>query len=182
LTNPKKTLLKGKRIVLRPPRASDYREYAAAMKRNAALNGRWINRFKGKAQFNEYLQDLAREDYFRFLICRREDGAIVGMITLFHIIRRSLQSACVGYVIAVPHMRQGYATEALQSVLAFAFERLKLHRVEANIHPDNTASIALVRRAGFTLEGCSRRYLKIRGQWLDHERWAILREDPRPKQ
>ena len=166
--------------MLRPPRASDYREYAAAMKKNTAPPNRWINGFKGKAQFNEYLRDLNADNFFRFLVYRREDCAILGMISLFHIIRRSLQSGCVGYVITAPHLRQGYATEALQLVLDFAFKNLKLHRVEANIHPDNTASIALVRRAGFTREGCSRRYLKIRGQWLDHERWAILREDPRP--
>jgi ribosomal-protein-alanine N-acetyltransferase len=59
----------------------------------------------------------------------------------------------------------------------YAFERLKLHRLEANIQPNNTKSMALVKRAGFTLEGYSRRYLKIGGRWQDHERWAILVED-----
>ena len=61
-----------------------------------------------------------------------------------------------------------------------AFRTLKLHRVEANIEPGNEASIALVRHAGFTREGFSRRYLKHGGRWRDHERWALLREDWRP--
>jgi ribosomal-protein-alanine N-acetyltransferase len=181
LTNFKKTLLQGKRVLLRPPQASDYHEYAAVMKKSAAPHSRWVNGFKGRAQFNEYLREIAADNSFRFLVCRREDDAIVGMISLFHIVRRSLQGAFVGYVIAAPHTRRGYGTEALQLVVDFAFKKLKLHRVEATIHPDNAASIALARRAGFTLEGRLRRYLKIRGRWLDHERWSILREDPRPK-
>jgi [ribosomal protein S5]-alanine N-acetyltransferase len=180
LTTPKKTTLIGKRLLLRPPRPADYREYAAVMKKNGALHERWSNPTAGRAQFNDYLRSNPAENFFRFLICRREDKTIVGMISLFHIVRRSLQSACVGYVIAAPHTRQGHGTEALLLVLDFAFKKLKLHRVEANIHPDNVASIALARRAGFQLEGCSRRYLKVRGQWRDHERWAILKEDPRP--
>ena len=56
-------------------------------------------------------------------------------------------------------------------------EFLRLNRVEANIQPRNRASIALVRRAGFRLEGLSRRYLKISGRWRDHERWALTVED-----
>jgi len=68
-------------------------------------------------------------------------------------------------------------TEALQLMLGHAFGRLGLHRVEANIQPGNVASIRLVKRAGFTREGYSRRYLKIGGRWRDHERWALLRED-----
>ncbi len=66
-------------------------------------------------------------------------------------------------------------------VLREAFGALRLHRVEANIQPGNLASIALVRRAGFSLEGRSRRYLKIGGRWCDHERWAILSEDVRAR-
>jgi ribosomal-protein-alanine N-acetyltransferase len=52
-----------------------------------------------------------------------------------------------------------------------------LHRLEANIQPGNRASLRLVRRLGFKREGYSRRYLKIRGRWCDHERWAILAEE-----
>lgn len=68
-------------------------------------------------------------------------------------------------------------TEALRLVLRESFKRLKLHRLEANIQPHNTASIALVKCAGFVREGLSRRYLKICGRWRDHERWALLAEE-----
>ncbi|MFT5286394.1 MAG: ribosomal-protein-alanine N-acetyltransferase [Planctomycetota bacterium] len=68
-------------------------------------------------------------------------------------------------------------TEGLQFIMKHAFERLELHRIEANIIPTNAPSKALVKRAGFRLEGLSPRYLKIAGAWQDHERWAITVED-----
>ena len=67
-------------------------------------------------------------------------------------------------------------TEALGLVLREAFTKLGLHRLEANIQPGNTASIALAKRCGFELEGFSPRYLKVGGRWRDHERWAIRAE------
>ena len=68
-------------------------------------------------------------------------------------------------------------TEAMELLLRHAFGPLKLHRVEANVQPGNVASRALVRRTGFRKEGFSPRYLKVRGRWRDHERWAITAED-----
>ena len=64
--------------------------------------------------------------------------------------------------------------EGLRALTLHAFTTLQLHRLEANIQPNNTASIALVTACGFAIEGFSPRYLKIGGQWRDHERWAIL--------
>ena len=67
-------------------------------------------------------------------------------------------------------------TEALLSAIDYCFLDLKLHRLEANIQPNNERSIRLVTRCGFKKEGFSPKYLKIGGLWRDHERWAILSE------
>ena len=131
---------------------------------------------KGRKRFDDYLKRCAREDFLGFLICRSADGCMLGNINLFNIIRPGTQSACVGYLVGAPFARQGYATEALQLILRFAFVKLKLHRVEANIQPDNIPSIAVVKRAGFSKEGFSPRYIKISGRWRDHERWALQSE------
>jgi len=74
------------------------------------------------------------------------------------------------------HRGQGYMSEALDLVLHEAFVTLGLHRLEANIQPANRGSLALARRAGFVLEGFSPGYLKIAGEWRDHERWALRSE------
>lgn len=169
--------LHGKRITLRPPRSADYAEYAELMKLSQPFFRGLVGKFNGKKQFNEYVQRCEREDYYGFLICDRETGALLGGMNLFHFLRRGMQSVTLGYFIGAPHMRQGYATEALQVMLRFAFGRLKLHRIEADIQPHNRPSIALVKRAGFTCEGYSRRLVKISGTWRDHERWALLAED-----
>ncbi len=93
-----------------------------------------------------------------------------------------MQSAYLGYAVGKPFAGQGYMREGIELVLRHAFTTLRLHRVEANIQPDNHASIALARGAGFRREGFSPRYLKIGGRWRDHERWAILADEWRARQ
>jgi len=109
-----------------------------------------------------------------FLVRSKATGEIVGMVNVSEIVRGALRSAYLGYCAFAPHQRQGLMTEALRLALAHVFGPLKLHRVEANIQPGNKPSISLVRKLGFRREGYSPRYLKIRGRWRDHERWALL--------
>lgn len=173
--------LRGKKIFLRRPRPADFAQFAELIRSSSAqYRGLLPNAFKGRKQFDEYVQRFGSGDYFGFSICRREDGAIIGCINLFQIVRRHLQSANVGYFVGAPYARQGYATEALQLMLRFALRKLKLHRVEADIQPHNRPSLALVKRAGFQFEGRAIRLVKIAGKWCDHERWAILAENWRP--
>lgn len=67
-------------------------------------------------------------------------------------------------------------TEGLGLVMELAFGQLELHRLEANIQPDNTPSLNLVKRLGFRREGYSADFQFINGAWRDHERWAITVE------
>jgi ribosomal-protein-alanine N-acetyltransferase len=101
-------------------------------------------------------------------------GGVVGVFNITQIVQGSFQSAYLGYYGMAAHARRGLMTEAMRLTIGHAFDALGLHRLEANIQPGNLASIALARRTGFKLEGFSPRYLKIGGQWRDHERWAIL--------
>jgi ribosomal-protein-alanine N-acetyltransferase len=105
----------------------------------------------------------------------------VGALELSQIVMGVFRSAYLGYYLGAPYAGQGLMSEAIALVLTHAFTEMGLHRVEANIQPDNTASLALVAKLGFVREGYSRRYLKIRGRWRDHERWAILVEDWRAR-
>lgn len=100
----------------------------------------------------------------------------MGVMNLSQIFRGSFQSAYLGYWVGAEFASQGIMTQALRILLDYVFRELKLHRVEANIQPENAASIRLVRRCGFELEGYSPRYLKIRNRWRDHQRWALRAE------
>jgi len=112
------------------------------------------------------------------LIARRcADGALVGVFNLTQIARGNFQSAYLGYHGYPQTAGRGLMTEGMALLLRHTFCELGLHRVEANIQPENLRSVALVRRAGFRREGFSPRYLKIDDAWRDHERWAITRED-----
>lgn len=132
------------------------------------------------AAFRTYLAKSRTPAAACRLIWRRADDTLLGAININEIVRGFFQSGYLGYYVGAAYAGQGYMTEALQLMLRFAFRRLKLHRVEANILPNNHASLALVRRAGFRHEGRSPRYVKIAGRWRDHERWALLAEHWRP--
>ena len=87
------------------------------------------------------------------------------------------QSGTLGYWIGAPHVRQGYMSDAIETTVAFAFETLQLHRLEAACLPSNAASQGVLRKLGFRQEGYARRYLRINGEWCDHLLYALLAEE-----
>lgn len=171
----------GKRVLLRGPTPRDRRQYLDLRRRSAPFLRPWEPRPPARStaahQFAAWLASARSGRNEKLLLCRRQDGAILGAISLNEIVRGPAQSAYPGYWIGAPYAKQGYMTEALPLALSHAFQVLGLHRVEANIMPMNRPSLALVRHAGFHREGYSPRYLKIAGRRSDHERWALLAED-----
>ena len=140
------------------------------------LHGRWVPPMTDRGGYRKYLARLG-ERYAGFLVCLRDGGEVVGVVNVNEIIRGKLQGAFLGYYGSAAHAGRGLMTEGLRLVLHHAFTKLKLHRLEANIQPDNDPSKALARRCGFRKEGLSPRYLKLGGRWRDHERWALTVED-----
>jgi len=131
----------------------------------------------GAEWFRGYLRGGQAESGERLLVCRRDDGVVLGSFSLHMIARGPFQNAVLSYWVGERHAGRGFMSEGLELVKRRAFGTLRLHRLEANIQPDNGPSIALVRRAGFRLEGYSPRYIRIRGRWRDHERWALLADE-----
>jgi [ribosomal protein S5]-alanine N-acetyltransferase len=169
------------RVFLRPPAASDRHEFVSLMRASRSFHKPWASAPTDDDRFAAYLADAQRSDFEAMLLCRKDDLAILGFFNLSQIVRRSLQSAYLGYAVGKPFAGRGYMREGIQLLLRRAFTELRLHRIEANIQPGNHASIALAEGAGFHREGFSPRYLKISGRWRDHERWAILADDWRAR-
>jgi ribosomal-protein-alanine N-acetyltransferase len=125
--------------------------------------------------FAAWLRRGRRKNQEHFVVCSRADEGLVGVINLNEIVRGVFQNAFVGFYGFEGRTGGGRMTEGLHLVARHAFQTMKLHRLEANIQPDNARSIALARRAGFEHEGTARAYLKIAGRWRDHEHWVRLR-------
>ena len=164
------------RVVLRPPTADDQDEFTARMRASRSVHRPWLYMPETPDAYRTYLAKVDDPRTAPFLACRTDDGAIVGFLNISEIVRGGFKSAFLGYGGVAEFAGRGYMTEAMQLVLREAFTTLDLHRLEANIQPGNTRSIALAKRCGFELEGFSRRYLKVSGRWRDHERWAIRSE------
>lgn len=162
---------------MREPNARDRDELVRLNRASRRLHHPWVIPATTAEKFDHWLERSRRPEVQSFVLCRLEDGAMVGVFTLSQIFRRSFQNAYLGYYAGAPYAGQGYMREGMQLVLRHVFTAMKLHRVEANVQPENAASIALAKGSGFRLEGFSRRYLKIAGRWRDHERWAITLED-----
>jgi [ribosomal protein S5]-alanine N-acetyltransferase len=72
---------------------------------------------------------------------------------------------------------QGFANEALESILSYGFNALKLHRIEAGVAVENISSIAVLEKAGMVREGRKRKVLPLKTGWSDNFIYAILEED-----
>ena len=167
----------GERVLLREPNRKDRAEFLALNRASKHFHRGLVSPPLTQEQFAAFLKRANRETSICVFICLVTDGSIIGAISLSQLFRGGFQNAYLGYYVGAQYSGQGLMTEALQLLLRYAFKDLRLHRLEANIQPGNIASIALVKRAGFVLEGYSKRYLKICGRWRDHERWAILADD-----
>ena len=166
------------RVYLRQVTRRDRQEFLALMQQSRRLHDPWIQPPLSSLGFHNYLARTHRDDHEGLLVCRSDGNEIVGVININNIIRGSFLSASLGYYVGAPYAGRGYMREGLELVKRYAFRELGLHRLEANIQPDNAASIALVKRCGFVFEGMSPAFLYIAGQWRDHERWTVY--DPRP--
>ncbi len=162
------------RVYLRHPVPEDQRDFLASVRVSRSLHHPWTAAPATPAQFRAYIERMAQPENCAFLVCRRGDQRIAGVINVSNMVLGLFRSGYLGYYTFAGHERQGLMREGLQAVLRHAFKTLKLHRLEANIQPGNRRSIPLVEACGFAREGYSPRYLKIGGRWRDHERWARL--------
>lgn len=113
-----------------------------------------------------------------WLVATDQPANVLGKITLSQIARGSFQNAMLGYAIDKAHEGRGLMREALLAALADAFgPRVHLHRIQANVRPENTRSLALLDRLGFEREGLAREYLYIDGAWRDHVMTALRHPD-----
>lgn len=173
-------LAEGSRTAIRPFTLADADEFTARSRESRELHRPWLFPPADPDRYAAYASVLIEDPTKAgFLVCERyggegaADGAIAGFVNINNIVIGGFCCGALGYGAFAHATGRGLMAEGLDLVLRYAFGTLGLHRLEANIQPGNKASLALVRRAGFRLEGFSPDFLFIDGGWRDHERWAI---------
>lgn len=123
-------------------------------------------------EYNEFVHG----HYLRlYLFEKRDPNVIIGSICFNGFKRSCFQTCVLGYKVGGEYQNQGYITEALQySIRNIIFNEFKMHRIEALVLPDNKASICVLEKCGFVLEGICRDYAKLDNVWRDHLRYSVL--------
>jgi len=174
--------LEGQRVRLRLPGWQDYAEWAALRAESRAFLEPWEPRWApdelSRAAFRHRVR-RSKHDYeqgtgISFFVFEKAEGRLAGGISLSNIRHGVAQSASIGYWMGERYAGKGLMHEALRLIIPFAFEQLRLHRLEAACIPSNTRSMRLLEKAGFQREGLLRSYLRINGVWQDHHLYALI--------
>lgn len=119
----------------------------------------WISKF----------DESANEDkMYNLGVFRKEDGAFVGKIELYTILRMDYQWGMVGYSIHNQFWKNGYGLESVEAATNLFFEELDFHRIELHINEDNLPSVKLAKKAGFQFECIRERFSLENGEWIDY--------------
>jgi ribosomal-protein-alanine N-acetyltransferase len=164
-------------VRLETPTRDHRRAFLVAVARSTSLHHPWTSPPATRAAFATYLARVERGEVIGFLIIERSSGVLVGGANASGIVRGAFRSAYLGYQAFAPLAGRGLMRAGLALVLDALFAKYGLHRVEANIQPENERSKHVAKSLRFALEGFSPRYLKINGRWRDHERYALLKEE-----
>lgn len=170
-------LREGQQVFIATPISSDMNEFIKKSSASETFLSDWVKPLLIDSEFKTYLERISHDDNEGFFVRLITSNEIVGVININNIIRGSLQNGFLGFYCFQEYAKRGFMSEGLQLVIGYAFETMKLHRLEANIQPTNHASLAFIQRNHFRKEGYSPNYLMVNGVWEDHERFALTAED-----
>lgn len=135
-----------------------------------------------KAEILEFaIHPFQERTGFRWGIALRGNDELIGTLGYHGWIREGANRARVGYDLLREHRRRGLMTEAMRAILAYGFDRMSLHRVEALTDPRNVPSIRLLERLGFRREGTLRENTHFRGRFVDDALFSLLARDWRER-
>jgi [ribosomal protein S5]-alanine N-acetyltransferase len=182
--------LMGRRVLLRPLRADDFRSWHAVRTHSREWLIHWEPRpagtsfppedrstFTARCAMRERDRQLGTAHSFGIFVA----GEFAGEINLSSISRGASQSAYLGYWIDERQAGHGYMPESCVLVFGFAFEELGLHRIQVSIIPRNTKSRRVVEKLDLRVEGIAKGYLEIDGVWEDHMCYAITADEWRAR-
>lgn len=172
--------LDAERVRLRHPRPTDADAVFAIFGDERAMRYWSHEAFETRAQAVDYLRSIdrgfAERTFCQWAITERGADELIGTVTLTGWDERNRRME-LGYMLSPAHWGKGLASEAVRAVLRFGFERIGLHRVEAELDPRNAASARLLERLGFRYEGLLRERWWVYDEWCDSALYGLLRRD-----
>jgi [ribosomal protein S5]-alanine N-acetyltransferase len=178
--------LQTERLILRPHRTDDWAAVAAYANHPDVLRYR-PDDVRSPAQMQAHLQHLVALQHheprtrYHFAIILNATDRLIGWCGL-SFSDRARQIAELGYDLDRVYWRKGYMTEAAQALVDWGFRSLQLHRIVAECHPANAASMGVMQKLGMTYEGHLRQNVWVKGRWWDTIVYAILEQDWQRKQ
>ena len=173
-------LIRGELVFLRPPERSDlptFVRWFADADMSSLLGNRAPFSEAGEEQWFSRHLEMQGKDVYGFVMCRLEDGAPFGTITLMHIDRDN-GTAGVGIAIGEKSMwGKGFGTDAMRALLDFGFGEVRLERIWLDVYDFNKRAVRSYEKAGFKIEGIQRHAHYSEGRHRDVVLMAILRDE-----
>jgi len=168
-------------VYLRAPNAGDHAAWARLREASRAHLSKWEEDWTADelsfAAFRRRLKHFEREANraraLSLFVFERAGGELVGGATLSNIRYGASRAGVLGYWIGADKTCLGFGAAAVDAMMRHAFEAIGLNRVEAACQPENAASQRLLAKCGFQREGRAEGYLRINGEWRDHDLFAI---------
>lgn len=124
---------------------------------------------------NEILRGFENKRFVQWLIQSNDDGRVIGTCTLWEIAWQH-RRAEIGYSLAREYWGSGFATEAVAAMRDYAFDKLDLIRLEADVDPRNASSIRVLEKLGFQREGYMRARYIVNNEVQDSIVYGLVRE------
>lgn len=139
-------------------------------------SGPWLHMAQADENILQTLKGYEDGGSLRLALVVADTGELIGTATLYAFDRRNHRCE-IGYMLARPYWGRRYMQEALEALIVYGFGTLELHRIEADIHPDNIASGRILEGFHFQQEGHLRERWFVNGEVSGSLMYGLLRRD-----
>ena len=122
---------------------------------------------------NRITDSLLLNDGITWGICLKDDPSMIGTIGFWRLMKEHYRAE-IGYMLHPDYWGKGYTSEAFEAAMDYGFHHMKLHSVEGNVNPENTASMRVLEKAGFVREAYFRENYYFKGRFLDSAIYSKL--------
>ena len=129
-----------------------------------------------KELLDKYILSYQKPDYYRWAIIEKNTGICIGQLAIF-LVDDNNHFCEIEYCIGSQFQRKGYCSEAVRSVLDYAFDHIGIHKMQVCHKAGNLASKGVIEKCGFTYEGTLRDYFYVEGNYVDRLYYSMLRNE-----